>query len=670
MTIWQLQSNFTKGELDPRITARTDLALYYNGVELGSNVLGLPQGGLKKRPGTEFIAEALQSDGRIEPFEFSTIQTFLLVFTNGQMEVYKEGVLQDTILTPWTLAQLKEMDYIQSANVAIVTHQEVAPRQIARITDTNWQITTIPLLNVPQFDFNDASSPTPVSEAQDIEFVGMEQGSTVQLGLEGILTDTFSYEGPNANMATAIRDELQALPNTGSSGISVTFQGGGEFNALFRVVFSGASAKNWRALTGFMVQGAVTGDERVNTTNILNGSSRSENVWSNLRGWPAVCTFHEGRLWFGSSTFRPQSIWGSVVNDFFNFDVGKARDDESISITLDTNQVNSIHGLISNRSLQIFTSGAEFYVPESPITPSNVSAIPQTNLGSLRVQPVALDGVTLFAQRTGKAIQQFVFLNDLQAHQTRNISVINPTLIKTPIQLEISAGSEESDANYLYILNDDGSLTVFNSQVTEDVSGFTRWETDGVIKSIAVVDRQLHLLVDRLGTLCIEREINQTNTDCHIKQTAINSDVVTGLDHLNNKTVDVKADGAYLGQFVPLAGQITLPRVAQDVEVGVPYRPEIRTMPLNLPLPGGPNYSRKKKVARCGITLFESAGMLVNGRHISDRTIAVNQFESPELQSGLRRIFLPGWSLNAQVTITQEAPFEMTVLGLALEVAV
>jgi hypothetical protein len=84
----------------------------------------------------------------------------------------------------------------------------------------------------------------------------------------------------------------------------------------------------------------------------------------------------------------------------------------------------------------------------------------------------------------------------------------------------------------------------------------------------------------------------------------------------------------------------------------------------------GPNAAQKKRILRCAIRLDNSNGVLVNDQRISDRVLGVNQFSAPQPQSQFRRVFLHGWSLDATVTITQDAPFPMTVLALALEVKV
>lgn len=58
------QSSFASGELSPLILGRTDLEQYYKGAQDAQNVVIVPQGGVKRRPGTEFIDVALRGNDR------------------------------------------------------------------------------------------------------------------------------------------------------------------------------------------------------------------------------------------------------------------------------------------------------------------------------------------------------------------------------------------------------------------------------------------------------------------------------------------------------------------------------------------------------------------------------------------------------------------------------
>ena len=93
--IIQIQNDFTAGELDPKLRARTDIQQYSSGLSTAQNVTIQPQGGAKRRDGTKFIA-ALDSGAanatRMVTFEFSIDDSYMLVFTPTRMYVFKDGV--------------------------------------------------------------------------------------------------------------------------------------------------------------------------------------------------------------------------------------------------------------------------------------------------------------------------------------------------------------------------------------------------------------------------------------------------------------------------------------------------------------------------------------------------------------------------------------------------
>lgn len=78
-------SNFTKGEISPEAEARFELPVYNAAVRKGLNVKVQRTGGLKKRMGTRFVAEALDPLSRLIPFQFSDDQAYALEFGQALM---------------------------------------------------------------------------------------------------------------------------------------------------------------------------------------------------------------------------------------------------------------------------------------------------------------------------------------------------------------------------------------------------------------------------------------------------------------------------------------------------------------------------------------------------------------------------------------------------------
>ena len=85
-------TNFTAGELSPRLDGRNDLSKYPAGCKTLENIVIYPHGAAARRPGTQFISEVKTNTAktRLIPFEFSTTQTYVLEFGNQYMRVYKD----------------------------------------------------------------------------------------------------------------------------------------------------------------------------------------------------------------------------------------------------------------------------------------------------------------------------------------------------------------------------------------------------------------------------------------------------------------------------------------------------------------------------------------------------------------------------------------------------
>ncbi len=144
-------TSFVSGELGAKLDGRTDFNKYATGAKTLENFLVHPQGAATRRVGTQFIAEVKNSAAktRLIPFEFSTIQTYVLEFGNQYMRVYKDkGQVQSggsafEISTPYLTAELFDIKFAQSADVMYITHPNHAARKLARTGHTSWTLTEI-----------------------------------------------------------------------------------------------------------------------------------------------------------------------------------------------------------------------------------------------------------------------------------------------------------------------------------------------------------------------------------------------------------------------------------------------------------------------------------------------------------------------------------------------
>jgi len=550
-----LQTAFNSGVLDPRLAARVDIKQYFQGADTGTNVLALPQGGFKRRPGMAYAA-TLGAESRLFTFSFNVEQTYVMAFQNNAIKVYMDGALQATVTTTYTLAQCKELNITQSADTMIIVHEDHQPAKLVRgAAHTSWTLSNITLSNIPQFDFG----------------------------------------------------------------------------------------------------------------------SGDEDVWSATRGWPKTVAFFEQRLWFGGSQSRPQTLWASQIADFYNFDVDTGEDDDAIDVTLDTNQINGIVALMPSRHLQVFTIGGEFYIASSPITPTNIAVKNQTKFGSASVPPINIDGATLFLDYGQSSVREFVYSWEEEAYTSNSATLLASHLISTPVDMGARRGTSTEDANYVYVVNTDGTMAVFNTLRAQQVAGWTKWETSGTIEAITVEGSTVWFAVKRTinsaTVYYLEKADSDTYTDANKSQTQSSSTTVSNLAHLNGQSCRVRADGAIMADATPSGGSITLARAGEEVEVGLDYDVTIKTMPITSMFGDGSILTNYKRVIRVVADMYESLGVYVNGTLLPDRQLGEDVLDTtPASFTGIKELYLTGWTRLAQVEITQTDPQPFTLLGLVVEV--
>lgn len=155
-----VENNFTAGELSPRMYGRIDTEGYANGCKTIKNFFVYPQGGVIRRGGFKWFADARVSTGNVVliPFVFTQAlsQSYVLEFgydEGGYLRIYRgdtlEMVLVEDIVTPYTNADIPNLRYAQSEDVMILVDGAHAPQQLTRLgpTHADWEWKEFPAVS-------------------------------------------------------------------------------------------------------------------------------------------------------------------------------------------------------------------------------------------------------------------------------------------------------------------------------------------------------------------------------------------------------------------------------------------------------------------------------------------------------------------------------------------
>lgn len=155
-------TNFTAGEVSPRLSGRVDISKYYNACSQVENFLVHPHGGATRRSGFRYVSDAVDHAGtsKLVPFEFNAEQSYVLEFGEksgaGVIRVFKDRgqVLTDEgqpveVASPYTRANLGRLKYVQSNDTLILVHPSFAPRALKRKDHDSWTLETITFTDPP-----------------------------------------------------------------------------------------------------------------------------------------------------------------------------------------------------------------------------------------------------------------------------------------------------------------------------------------------------------------------------------------------------------------------------------------------------------------------------------------------------------------------------------------
>jgi len=732
--IRQVYTNFSSGEINNLLNARTDAKAYFEGGKQVRNWYLLDEGGVMRRPATEYMA-TMPAECRIMPFIFSNDEVAIFVLSNNRLDVYNSSgaVIQSNITSNcnWTTAQLFELNFAQFGDTVFLCHRENPIRKITRASASSFSVAAY------AFEEDDTVTVNGINKTTQPFYKYADSTITIT---------------PGATTGNSVT--LTASADSFVSGHNGTY-----------LKIGGKQVK----IVGFTNATTVTATILEALPNTDANADWSEQLISAVNGFPQAVSFHDNRLWFAGVRDNPAAVIASQIGGYFNFDLGTGLANEAINVAIASDTVNEIRHMISSRNLQIFTDSGEYYVPVSSqsaaITPSSIAFLRQTPYGINRAAPIPFDGASMFSQKNGKSVREYVFSDVEQAYRSTSVSVLASHLIDSPKQLSMMTGNETKPEQFAFFLNsgtnEDGKLAVFHSIRDEKIAGWTMWETQTGDKfhSITALNDKLFVIVKRVvpsGTkYLLERFANDDSItlDCSTTTTVFQkgTPLVKGASQATNQntlvvdgfstapqiqetftiagnaaeytitavsagssqhtlTLDknlaaVPADDAVitlvdgflhtvnaiyentdkvfavfgngsLGEFtVDSNSRITLTSAPfpTGVRVGFNYTPILETMSVDKEIDTGPLTGQPRRVNKAIVDISGGLDITMKAQDLNSKELVIQQagFTSGTditAVTAKKEFNFLGYSKSPTITISQNDPLPLKVLGIAMEI--
>jgi len=505
------QTNFTAGELTPKLAGQVDFKKYSNGVETLENMTVFPQGGVSRRNGSRFVCEVKDSTAitRLISFEFNITQAYVLEFGNNYIRFLKDnGQITEAA---------KTITAITAANPAVVTSTS---HGFSNGNDV-WIAGVVGMTRLNGRRFTVASSTTntfALTGEDSTSYDAYSSGGTASKTYE--IATTYTSAELSELQFTQSADVMYIVhPNHPPAKLSrtahttwtlddVDFQVGPFLDTnttATTLTTSATTVGTGRTLTASAITGINSGTgfqttdvgrlvklgdgwgeitARTSTTVVTwtitvaaTGSGAavwSLGAWSATTGYPRTVSFFEQRLVFGGSSSYPQTIWASESGLYEEFDVGDGSAADAFIYTIAANKVNVIRWLAPSRDLIVGTVGGEFKVGRpagEPLKPDNVNIAQQTTYGGYTTQPIQIGSEVLFVQRQQRKVRSFAYRFEDDAYQAPDMTLLAEHITDTGI-VDVDY-AQEPDSIY-WAARTDGTLLGMTYHREEDVVAWHR----------------------------------------------------------------------------------------------------------------------------------------------------------------------------------------------------
>jgi hypothetical protein len=673
--------NFSNGVLDPALHQNVNLELWHSALNECFNFIVLPKGGISRRPGTRFIGEVRDSTKVVRLIPFKTAdQEYILVFNDQYMQVIKNGEFVETspsvryelAVSGMTSTILSEVKYSQDGDKMLFTHQQMNVKILEYTSETSWTWGNV--------DFTSQVG-VPIWSATLPSFNIGTGGGTFAKDYTYVLTavDANGIE----SLASVFHKHVGGQSLTETYGIRL----------LWNLVTGASSYKVYKnsnnalGFYGYIGECTTTFFDDYNlAANMAYQPPAELTPFTIANNKPGAVGFYQQRSIFGGSIINPDTVWTSKVAEYFSLRISRPSvADDAITFRVKNPEPVDVKHIIAINDLIVLASGAEFLVTEGQdfvLTPTTVGSKPQSYFGCNDVTPVVIEDDVLFVQAKGNELRNLGFTLENSKYIGNNLSLKAEHLFSNNQQEAITIvdmAYADHPFKTLWCIMSNGELYGVTYHPRFKTWGWHRHDTpdNGNFENVSTVQEDsrdaAYFVVKRGSDRFIERlepAYNKQLEDSFYVDSGITYDgspatVITGLDHLEGKQVNVLADGIVVGPYTVSSGQITLDDPASVVQVGFSYESRLKT--LGIDSAERTQQGKVKNVSEVVIRFIQSVGGGVYGEAGTGSGVEVpieyDDGDPPDTYEYRTKIHAD-WNDDGRVTIIQDDPLPMSIAAI------
>lgn len=686
MKQYVIKNNFSAGELSPTLYTRTDIQQYGNGAKKLLNVIPLVEGGIRKRPGTFFV-NLYENAARLIPFVVNSNQAYMLVLKPLAIDIYnpRTKTVVATVTTPYTSAQIPELQFVQYRYEMFFTHNDVPVQRFRSSTDfTNWEFSEFVYTNAPT-DSESARSPFRKGTPS-----GKEIGSFVSFTLDGInawaeittylVGDVISYD---SKLYQALKDGTGHQPDISPTywvEIPIDSSGFVADDVGSFIDVNGGIIK----ITEFVNANQVNGEVLVKLESDIKAIERAWTIlppaFNSTDGYPRCCMYFKQRLVLANTKKAPNKIWFSAVGGNANF-LETTDDGDAFSVVSASGLANSILFLEAQRGVVCLTSGGEYLVSsDGALTPTTVNIDENSAIGTYPItRPCRVGNEILFIQRGGRRLRALSYRYEVDGLVAPEISALSSHIGKLHDGINEVCYQQEPESLVWCVLGD-GKVASITFNRDQEVIAWANQDFGGIVKSMCSVPTGLgsdlcFMLISRNGTMCLEEVTFDAYLDSQ-RTVTLSSNTLdkSSFSYLDDLAVNqIEGESIFFVSFTETETEMKFQRMAgQTINYGQTIRSEAVLLPPELNQNPSSTLLFKAKIDRTAFFFNETLAAELNGEMIELFTFDSTPMDSQKPKTGFYLVEGGTWedlhSVPIKITHNKPLPFHLQAIAMQLSI--
>jgi len=360
------------------------------------------------------------------------------------------------------------------------------------------------------------------SLAEQVGFAGYTYGTS--FADNNIIPD-FTLSPPSANNPFA-NSKITGYTITASSadwpvgGTTITVTDGTGTGAVIYPILSNNIAAGVGSITGLYIKDAGSGYTAPTLTAVGAGGTvftATATLGAATGNDPDVVGLFQQRQIFASTTNNPLSIFSSRPSSFNDFRTSNPPvDNDAYTFTLASQQINDIvwlqsmpGGLVvaSNSGIVQLSGGSTSATNPAAVTPSSAVVVPQSFYGAADLHPIVIDYDILYVQSEGSVVRDLQYNFFVNIYTGTDVTILSSHLFY-PLTIRDWA-YQDTPFKVIWAVRDDGVLLSLTWLKAQEIAGWARHDTNGIVEAVSVVregpEDAVYLSVNRGGNRFIER---------------------------------------------------------------------------------------------------------------------------------------------------------------------